>query len=180
MGEQRYDTSRCKAEVYHGKDHRQCSRKPGHGPEGAYCKQHDPDAKAIKRNYPAAIEMIQSIAAGHHDPKAAAQAFLDKIKTDIAAKSEKIATAVWVRIFSEQWRGATSGNHFIEDRYALDSAADLACWGYNARHFVTSIVVDKTEYTDMTDDEAEAFRSRCKLANDQKRIMIADMNAGRL
>ena len=27
----------------------QCTRKPGHGPDSLYCKQHDPDALAAKR-----------------------------------------------------------------------------------------------------------------------------------
>ena len=39
---QRYDSDRCAEEVWGGGSHipYQCSRKPGHGPDGLYCKQH--------------------------------------------------------------------------------------------------------------------------------------------
>lgn len=34
------DPDRCAAGVSDGWTHAQCARKRGHGPEGAYCKQH--------------------------------------------------------------------------------------------------------------------------------------------
>ena len=34
------DATRCAAEVWDGYETRQCARKRGHGPHGAYCKQH--------------------------------------------------------------------------------------------------------------------------------------------
>lgn len=36
----RYDSSRCAEEIQNGWISYQCSRKPGHGPEELYCKQH--------------------------------------------------------------------------------------------------------------------------------------------
>ena len=82
----------------------QCSRKRGHGPEGAYCKQHDPAAVAARRkarnialeakwdakldeemrraelakqaaNMKAALEAIR---AGHNDPRGLAEEVLAK------------------------------------------------------------------------------------------------------
>ena len=47
----RYDESKCVESVYpseRGYMPHQCRRKPGHGPEGLYCKQHDPIAAAAK------------------------------------------------------------------------------------------------------------------------------------
>ena len=38
----------CTATVWNGYGRQKCSRKSGHGPGGAYCKQHDPDAIAAK------------------------------------------------------------------------------------------------------------------------------------
>lgn len=39
------DTSRCIESVYERLSHgHQCERKRGHGPDGLYCKQHDPEA----------------------------------------------------------------------------------------------------------------------------------------
>jgi hypothetical protein len=35
-----FDPSRCAYEMYDNFIGRQCSRKPGHGPDGLYCKQH--------------------------------------------------------------------------------------------------------------------------------------------
>lgn len=45
------DPSRCAEEVHpneRGALWSQCSRKRGHGPEGAFCKQHSPEAKAAR------------------------------------------------------------------------------------------------------------------------------------
>lgn len=39
------DLSRCCARVWDGWYESQCSRKNGHGPDGAYCKQHNPVEK---------------------------------------------------------------------------------------------------------------------------------------
>lgn len=78
----------------------QCSRKNGHGPHGAWCKQHDPvaskarsDAASAKWN--AEYEQnrrasdfardcqaaIRDIAAGHNDPRALAQSVIDKLES---------------------------------------------------------------------------------------------------
>ena len=91
------DPSRCAQEVrgegrwaiYH-----QCNRKRGFGPEGAYCKQHDPEAiakrDADRRAQQAedwqrrkkeawgasAIALLQDIAAGHNDARGAASEWL--------------------------------------------------------------------------------------------------------
>lgn len=80
----------------------QCSRKRGHGPEQAYCKQHDPDAVKAKREARAAkwreeydakakareaeraatqlgkdaIAALQAIADGYNDPRGLAQIVL--------------------------------------------------------------------------------------------------------
>ena len=73
----------------------QCSRKRGHGPEQAFCKQHDPAAKkareyareakwarerAIENNAQALpgsasmfLETLRKIADGHNDPREIAQ-----------------------------------------------------------------------------------------------------------
>lgn len=43
------DLARC-CEIVDGTWHyNQCSRKNGHGPDGAYCKQHDPEAVASRK-----------------------------------------------------------------------------------------------------------------------------------
>ena len=43
-----YDSTRCVASVWDDWSNHQCHRKPGHGPAGLYCKQHDPAAKAAR------------------------------------------------------------------------------------------------------------------------------------
>ena len=91
------DLSRCCESVYsHGsRISSQCSRKSGHGPGGAYCKQHDP--KEVKRrlatnqykydlqNYNArmrrlseTLPIIKAIAEGHNDPRSLCQKWLDE------------------------------------------------------------------------------------------------------
>ena len=85
------DLTRCCVEVtsYVGRwpKQNQCNRKRGHGPDEAYCKQHDPAAKAARDALLAAkanerhqqwrIEMagkrflvvLRQIANGHNDPR---------------------------------------------------------------------------------------------------------------
>lgn len=93
------DHTRCASSVYDDmwSGARQCSRKNGHGPHGAWCKQHDPvavkardvarraqwkaeyDAKDRKRKFEAeCIAAIKSIAAGHNDPRGLAQSLIDE------------------------------------------------------------------------------------------------------
>lgn len=77
----------------------QCARKCGHGPDGAYCKQHDPAAKAAreakqKAEYEAKWQVrrkeihgarffatLEKIAAGHNDARGLAQAVIDEFNT---------------------------------------------------------------------------------------------------
>lgn len=94
-----YDPARCAESVrdqgrwppYH-----QCERKPGYGPDGLYCKQHDPEAvkrrdeeRAMNRReqrerkrpqwYGAEmLKIIRQIAAGHNDPTALCREFIKK------------------------------------------------------------------------------------------------------
>jgi hypothetical protein len=77
----------------------QCSRKNGHGPHGAWCKQHDPVAvktrkearekkwenewadSARKRAFELACQgAIRQIAEGHNDPRALAQSIIDALE----------------------------------------------------------------------------------------------------
>ena len=97
----REDVSLCIEEVA-GREswpsYRQCTRKRGHGPDGLYCKQHQPDAvesrgrEATKRyeeqrwreNRPARQRdayraALEDIAAGHNDPRERA---LEALKTE--------------------------------------------------------------------------------------------------
>lgn len=84
--------TRCCASVW--KDawhHGQCGRPRGHGPDGEYCKQHDPAAvearrkdreetyriKILRANKPIADmlryrDALHAIAAGHNDPRSLA------------------------------------------------------------------------------------------------------------
>lgn len=76
----------------------QCARKNGHGPHGAWCKQHDPVAVKAKREASTAKwkserdaeerastfvrecqTAIRQIAAGHNDPRGLAQSIIDKL-----------------------------------------------------------------------------------------------------
>ena len=43
------DVAKCIHEVWHGWTQNQCNRNRGHGPDGLYCKQHDPDRIKAKR-----------------------------------------------------------------------------------------------------------------------------------
>jgi len=40
------DPERCAKQVAHGWTYAQCARKRGHGPEGAFCKQHAASLRA--------------------------------------------------------------------------------------------------------------------------------------
>lgn len=99
------DFSRCAQTVLDGAGwgSHQCTRKNGHGPHGAWCKAHDPDAVKAKRearyakmragwdrekslnDAKAALEpALRQIAAGHNDPRALAEsviAALDAART---------------------------------------------------------------------------------------------------
>lgn len=91
----------CCAEVHHkigfGRLY-QCERKRGYGPDAAYCKQHDPAAKAERAkvataNYrakmnadrprifgPKFLYVLEQIAAGHNDPRALAQTTINEFR----------------------------------------------------------------------------------------------------
>lgn len=75
----------------------QCDRKRGHGPDGLYCKQHDPAVVAKReaekrerwaaenerrmrphRRTEALIKALREIAEGHNDPRALSKAVLDE------------------------------------------------------------------------------------------------------
>jgi hypothetical protein len=94
----RPDFARCadtvsSGSIWHGS--KQCSRKNGHGPDGAFCKQHDPQALAAKRVARDAAwrrewdqkarksaftseskNAIRAIAEGHNDPMTLAREIL--------------------------------------------------------------------------------------------------------
>lgn len=93
------DYDRCCVEVGFGERgarHRQCNRKCGHGPDGAYCKQHDPavkaerdrkakeayDAKTLKWRYgfygKSFYDALVKIAEGHNDARGLAQEIVNK------------------------------------------------------------------------------------------------------
>lgn len=96
---QAYDPKRC-AEPVRTKERwsreHQCERKPGYGPDGLYCRQHDPDAvkrrdeernkkyrEQTERERPKwyateMLEIIRKIAEGHNDPAALCRAFIRK------------------------------------------------------------------------------------------------------
>ena len=92
------DFARCADRVYSSdawSGTKQCSRKNGHGPDGAFCKQHDPVALAAKRVARDAAwrrewdqkaresaftaeskAAIRAIAEGHNDPMTLAREIL--------------------------------------------------------------------------------------------------------
>ena len=98
------DFERCAEEISsdrYSMMYHQCSRKNGHGPHGAWCKQHDPDA--VKKRRDAQYQKwraewaerdrkaqfaadckdaIRQIAAGHNDPRGLAQSIIDKLEQD--------------------------------------------------------------------------------------------------
>ena len=53
------DYSRCCEKIVRGWFDSQCSRKNGHGPDGAYCKQHDPVEKKKRRQRKEVEEKIR-------------------------------------------------------------------------------------------------------------------------
>jgi hypothetical protein len=92
------DKMRCITEVYEGigRAH-QCPRKRGHGPDGLYCKQHDPEAVKVRqeassarynqswnlrmrpyRQRDAAFEALKKIATGYNDARSLAEDLLRK------------------------------------------------------------------------------------------------------
>ena len=101
------DFNRC-AEAVRGDDAwygtQQCARKRGHGPDGAYCKQHDPDAVAARRaesdakykaerdaayakwkrerHAPAMLTALRQIAEGHNDPRELAAGIVAAFEED--------------------------------------------------------------------------------------------------
>lgn len=92
------DPTRCAAEIPDATGWvrtRQCSRKRGHGSEGAFCKQHDPAVKAARQaeadrknrkrwrerarefSGPRFLDALRQIAAGHNDPRTLASEIVD-------------------------------------------------------------------------------------------------------
>lgn len=77
---------------------RQCNRKRGFGPDKAYCKQHDPEARKARqaerdRKYyakanqdrykwhgPEFFDVLEKIANGHNDPMTIAKEIIEKFK----------------------------------------------------------------------------------------------------
>lgn len=94
------DFTRCCAEVqsHDGWRWSQCARKRGHGPDGAYCKQHDPaavEARTQARRAAYAKELnarryerygrifftaLEAIANGHNDARRLAQEVVAEFK----------------------------------------------------------------------------------------------------
>jgi hypothetical protein len=91
------DLSRCCERVHSHGSHisSQCARKGGHGPDGTYCKQHNPVAVRLRQaqsaykydlhNYnlrmqrlSTTLPIIKAIADGHNDPRALCQSWLDE------------------------------------------------------------------------------------------------------
>ena len=93
------DLARCCEEVWSNERWpraTQCSRKRGHGPDGAYCKQHDPEAVKArqaasdakynaefnKRRYELHgrkfFDVLKVIADGHNDPRTLARETIDE------------------------------------------------------------------------------------------------------
>ncbi|MFN7882814.1 MAG: hypothetical protein ACK5PF_07350 [bacterium] len=84
-GHDRPDFARCADSVYSGdawSGAKQCSRKNGHGPDGAFCKQHDPVALAAKQVARFAAWKRES------DQKAREIVFTSESKTAIRAIAE--------------------------------------------------------------------------------------------
>lgn len=113
------DYSRCCMSVRRPMGHThipgQCARKNGHGPHGAYCKQHDPEE--VKRRdqersrkyesemYPKRMNwhrqkwadelkgVLQEIAAGHNDPRALAQDIITRMESEAPEMPEHMRLA---------------------------------------------------------------------------------------
>jgi hypothetical protein len=103
------DYTRCCARVWSSERFsraHQCQRKRGHGPDGAYCKQHDPAAlearkKATEARYNERFNeeryqwhgreffnALVKIAEGHNDPRGLAREIIDAFKAGEAGRSE--------------------------------------------------------------------------------------------
>ena len=95
------DYNKCCASVYSTDGSfipRQCARKAAHGPDGAYCKTHDPAAVKARSNAARAkwdasaqlerpklysfemLDVLRRIAAGHNDPQRIATEIISKIE----------------------------------------------------------------------------------------------------
>lgn len=106
----REDKTKCVVEVmrYVGRwpSSGQCARKRGFGPEGLYCRQHDPKVVAEKEKIqwdkyeqdrkkrmlqflgPAAVEVLRKIASGCNDARGAAIEFLEEHKLKLTGEDE--------------------------------------------------------------------------------------------
>jgi hypothetical protein len=86
------DYARCAASVADGGrmvTSSQCRRKNGHGPEGAWCKQHDPQASAAKKQASAAKKAARHAAWKRElDQKARDVEFASESKNAIRAIAE--------------------------------------------------------------------------------------------
>lgn len=95
------DHTRCCEQVFpneRGALHHQCSKPRGHGPDGAYCKQHDPEAVKARSAANATrsrdkwnneryrwhghtfFDALLKIAEGHNDARGLAQEVIDEFK----------------------------------------------------------------------------------------------------
>lgn len=92
-----YDPAKCCKGVWSGgraSMQSQCSRKPGFGPDGLYCKQHDPEA--VERRRKAASDKYEREAAAWMRPYTCAQAcagMADPEKEVAALKACAVALA---------------------------------------------------------------------------------------
>lgn len=98
-----YDPKRCAEEVQEsirGGLFHQCARKPGYGPDGLFCRQHDPaevkrrsdesarldkerrDRERPRWYGPSMLKIIRQIAEGHNDPTALCRAFIKQYDGD--------------------------------------------------------------------------------------------------
>ena len=96
------DHSRCCAEVWSRERWArayQCTKKRGHGPDGAYCKQHDPAVAKARSEAASArskakwnagrygkhgstfFDALLKIAEGHNDARGLAQETIDRFKS---------------------------------------------------------------------------------------------------
>lgn len=99
------DLARCAAKVSNGMfGYQQCSRANGNGPHGAWCKQHDPDARKAKseariekwraeydtkdrlgKAIDALFTALDAIEAGHSDPRELAHDVLAELRAALEA-----------------------------------------------------------------------------------------------
>lgn len=81
-----YREGGCVIGLWHGWSNRQCSRKNGHGPDGLFCKQHDPIAQQEKvarkiAEFRRADEHRQAIEKYKERLQAAQEAAVEALKT---------------------------------------------------------------------------------------------------